>query len=290
MSQTSNLDGFLAYIRERERIRLLRLAGAPYPWTTDPILGQYKFTNVRRFHDRTTQRFWAQYQLHARAHQSVALYNCGVYRYHGTISFMEQFGWQEQHDTEYMIDLARKMLAEGKQVYTGAYIVTNGGRVGFKESVVAEFLKALAEDAEYICHAMEREESWKTGFEHLILLPGFGGQGFMAKEVLQDYLLWRRAAGRRPLSDETSWTPVGPGARRGLNRLAGRPLRYQQKLSLFIGEIRDIWQKVDRAFDQMYGEHLTMHDLQFCLCEFDKYERVRLGEGRPRSRYVPTRQ
>jgi hypothetical protein len=26
-------------------------------------------------------------------------------------------------------------------------------------------------------------------------------------------------------------------------------------------------------------------DLQNCLCEFDKYERVRLGEGRPRSKY-----
>ena len=26
-------------------------------------------------------------------------------------------------------------------------------------------------------------------------------------------------------------------------------------------------------------------DLQNCLCEFDKYERVRLNEGRPRSNY-----
>ena len=25
--------------------------------------------------------------------------------------------------------------------------------------------------------------------------------------------------------------------------------------------------------------------LQNCLCEFDKYERVRLGEGRPRNNY-----
>ena len=32
---------------------------------------------------------------------------------------------------------------------------------------------------------------------------------------------------------------------------------------------------------------LTAHDVQFCLCEFDKYERVRLGEGRPRALYKP---
>jgi hypothetical protein len=30
---------------------------------------------------------------------------------------------------------------------------------------------------------------------------------------------------------------------------------------------------------------LHAQDLQNCLCEFDKYERVRLGEGRPRSNY-----
>ena len=30
---------------------------------------------------------------------------------------------------------------------------------------------------------------------------------------------------------------------------------------------------------------LHAQDLQNCLCEFDKYERTRLGEGRPRSRY-----
>jgi hypothetical protein len=32
---------------------------------------------------------------------------------------------------------------------------------------------------------------------------------------------------------------------------------------------------------------LTLMDIQNCLCEFDKYERVRLGEGRPRSYYKP---
>jgi len=29
-------------------------------------------------------------------------------------------------------------------------------------------------------------------------------------------------------------------------------------------------------------------DIQFQMCEFDKYERVRLGQGKPRSRYRPT--
>ena len=32
---------------------------------------------------------------------------------------------------------------------------------------------------------------------------------------------------------------------------------------------------------------LEMREIEHCLCEFDKYERVRLGQGRPRSKYKP---
>ena len=32
---------------------------------------------------------------------------------------------------------------------------------------------------------------------------------------------------------------------------------------------------------------LEMRDIEHCLCEFDKYERVRLGQGRPRAKYKP---
>jgi hypothetical protein len=32
-----------------------------------------------------------------------------------------------------------------------------------------------------------------------------------------------------------------------------------------------------------------MRDIEHCLCEFDKYERVRLGQGKPRAQYKPNR-
>ncbi len=36
-----------------------------------------------------------------------------------------------------------------------------------------------------------------------------------------------------------------------------------------------------------YMPELELHDLQFQLCEFDKYERVRLGQGRLKAKYRP---
>ena len=53
-------------------------------------------------------------------------------------------------------------------------------------------------------------------------VTGFGGSGFMAKEVLLDAIKWPSLAN---MVVDGDWTPPGPGARRGLNRLHGAMAR-----------------------------------------------------------------
>src|SRR4051812_20144728 len=43
------------FAAERQAIYERRLAGAPAPWTDDPILRNYRFTNVYRASDRVSQ-------------------------------------------------------------------------------------------------------------------------------------------------------------------------------------------------------------------------------------------
>src|SRR5262245_50253718 len=45
----------LDFIQEREAIRCRRAAGAAPPWTADPTLQTWSFTNVRREDDRVTR-------------------------------------------------------------------------------------------------------------------------------------------------------------------------------------------------------------------------------------------
>ena len=52
---TDPLDRFLDFIFEREEIRLRRAKGEPGPWTDDPILREWSFTNIRREDDRVTK-------------------------------------------------------------------------------------------------------------------------------------------------------------------------------------------------------------------------------------------
>ena len=82
--------------------------------------------------------------------------------------------------------------------------------------------------------------------------------------------------------DIMTWANPGPGAMRGLNRIFGRPLDSKQKKPLFIQEMRELLALLNNT-----PLPLEMRDIEHCLCEFDKYERTRLGQGRPRSRYKP---
>ncbi len=51
------INEFFAYARERHAIHLRRSSGAPGPWTEDPVLQAYRFCNVFRELDKTTEWF-----------------------------------------------------------------------------------------------------------------------------------------------------------------------------------------------------------------------------------------
>lgn len=126
--------------------------------------------------------------------------------------------------------------------------------------------------------------SWRATAHRLGALPGFGGTGFMAKEVLQDVMQTPVLA---HAVDRNTWCPAGPGAQRGLNRIFNRPVRQGIKESRALSEMITLFEEAkDRL--PVFMPTLELHDIQFQLCEFDKYERVRKGEGRPKSRYWPS--
>ncbi len=57
-----NLEVLLYWITERESIRRRREAGEPAPWTSDPVLRDYRFCNVRRENDAVTRHIAARWR------------------------------------------------------------------------------------------------------------------------------------------------------------------------------------------------------------------------------------
>ncbi len=292
MKSKTLIKEFLEFMKERERIRLAKEAGKPWPWTKDEIMQTYKFTNVHRRHDRTTRElvkeFYDKFTIYK---PEVILFNCAKFRWFGTTQFARRVGWTKKLDkkaVDHILKQATQMKRkEGLKIFTGAYIVTSGGVSMPKEKyVVQRVLAPFAKEAKNVSDVMLATRSWEAGYHELRKSSGFGGNGFMAKEVLQDALL---CAPFKKMKDKDSWTPVGPGARRGLRSVYGIKdnINEDRAIELCVG----LWEEVKGPWAKWAGntadaaDDLSAHDVQFQLCEFYKFMKVKTGRGRPRSIY-----
>ena len=281
---------FYWFMQQRERLRIRKEAGEPWPWTGDEILQKYKFTNVKRENDRTTK--WMRKNFtgqHANlSNKEETLFNCAFFRYFGTMEFAQAAGWQAMHSfakPSHRIKLkvlARDRMKRKERVFTGAYIITNQGLKKPKEEVVVDhFLLDFHKAAPSIIKVINETQSWEAAATAMRKIQGFGGSGFMTKEVLQDAL---HTPVFEKCMDLNTWCPVGPGARRGLNVLFNRPLKYRQKEELFLAEMKELYAQREQHWPEELC-NLDLHDIQFQLCEWAKYTKVQTGVGKPRSLY-----
>ena len=283
--ETQPFYNFLYWINQRHAIYCRKKEGLPWPWTEDKILQKYKFTNVFRELDKTT--VWMRENLtNPNAHHSYPLmiYNCAVFRMFGTMEMCEAIGgWQDIYNPRHLKRIARERLDNKQKVFTGAYIITNQGKKDPKENIVVdEFLFAIW-DYRQLLSDIARRGSLQQMHQNLGKLQGWGGGGFMAYELVSDL---RHTPVLRDATDINTWANAGPGAKRGLNRVFGRPLKFASSKHGWNEEMKKLLLKVN-ALKHSYVPTLEMREIEHSLCEFDKYERVKNGEGKPRSIYQP---
>src|SRR5262245_23903606 len=207
---------FYDYMRERERIRLRKEAGAPPPWTKDPVMQETYLTNVKREHDRTTVQLRSIYEAHKIAPPVQHLLNCAIYRYFGRHEFAQAVGWQETFNPSHINAVVEERQAQGLPVYTGAYMVhaTPGDRRP-KHVQVGGFIGGVWRVRDELCRIATQTNSWERFARRLQQVEGFGA--FLAKEVTLDTFftpIWPK-----PPRDLNTWTGIGPGARRGVARV-----------------------------------------------------------------------
>lgn len=279
----SSIGRFLEFMMNRESMRLKKESGASWPWTDDPILQEFRFTNVKREHDRTTRwmrKHWTGQNLYASSGEII--FNCALFRYFGTIQFASAVGWQSRWDPASIVSSAELQIRRGEKIFTGAYIIPTLGVKEPKHRVVVErILTPLWFSREELGHLARNTKSWRAVGQRLMQQKGFGGTGFMAKETLQDAM---QTPALGDAIDRNTWCPIGPGARRGLNRVFGRPTKFHQPFDRSLADLMILFE-VATAQLPYWMPALELHDIQFQLCEFDKYERFRLGEGRPKAKY-----
>ena len=86
--------------------------------------------------------------------------------------------------------------------------------------------------------------------------------------------------------DQFTWANAGPGAKRGLNRIHLRDLKKGMNQQVANTEMQLLLAEAPKyCKPHVPIARVDMRTIEHSLCEWDKYERVRLGQGTPRSRY-----
>lgn len=272
----------------------------------DPIFQQYRFCNVFRELDRVTA--WIRYNIRRKyadhRHLWLMLAIARYINWPETLQYLIETAyegaWPGDEGLEFDPETLGRALDEwskrGNKVYTGAYMIraeSNPKAEWYnwtKQQYIARIVigrlwedrhewEAILEDQPE--GGLTMEAVW-TRFQH----PRYIGWGpFMAYQVCVDM---RHTHYLRGAPDIQTWAAVGPGSRRGLNRLAGRPVDFNLSQEQGLDEMRAIYEAQD-AYRAPWLPRVDLSDIQNCLCETDKYLRVKLGEGRPRAQYVPGR-
>jgi len=144
---------------------------------------------------------------------------------------------------------------------------------------VAALLTTMWDNRERLCRIVHG--TLAQSHRKLMACQGLGS--FLAAQVVADI---KYVEPLRSAADWWTWAASGPGSKRGLNRDLGRRVKDPWTESEWFRQLQLLHQEI-RPLIRSAMPKLQLHaqDLQNCLCEFDKYERVRLGEGKPRSQY-----
>lgn len=270
---------FYHWIAERENCRIGRERGLPKPWSPDPILQSYRFCNVRREDDTVTkwihQNWLGRYE--GRVPSVFMVLAMIVARTVNSIDTLTEIGFPNHMDYDGWRENARSLMKRrrlnGLQVWTGAYLVSTNGHSMDKIDYIIDRVWTP-----FIKNARPPFDGEQLQSYHKYLMHYDGLGSFMAGQVIAD-LKFCNVIGAAP--DHHSWAPIGPGSKRGLNRYYGRPLEKGIKDAQVLEELQEVQKQVQLRL----GLDLAVHNIQNCFCEYDKFMRVKLGEGKPRSTY-----
>lgn len=283
-----NLSGeqpwFFHWIVERERAREGRENNLPKPWTDDKILQQYRFCNVSRADDTVSKWINDNWMVPYTDHQDIVFAMC-VARLFNRVTTLELIGYPDftKHDfegwKEYTRGELKKHREAGNKIWTGAYLVSTNGHSMDKIDYILD--KVLTPIHKSMTGTDWKQFSGSLSKFHEMLMKFDGMGSFMSGQVVADL---KYTSVLKDAEDWNSWAAIGPGSKRGLNRYLGRDLTKSFTNELFLKQIGMVQLQVRK----IVGLELHAQDVQNCFCEFDKYVRVKNGEGKPRSSYRGT--
>ena len=269
-----------AFIKERHAIYIRRAAGQPKPWTRDPILQQYRFCNIYRELDAVTQWIAANWRKPHKADTHL-WFAMVVARLFNSPETLQAIGYSVPWQPSRVKKILHERQDVGLRNFNTAYMVATNGCVMNKIEYLAQYvLEPLWRDRKKI-NAVYSTCNTLAWF-HRLLMQYQGLGSFMAAQVVADL---KYVQPLHSATDWWMWAASGPGSRRGLNRVMGYEVNAPWNEATWYLNLMTLKAAIDPLVAKAGMPPIHAQDLQNSLCEWDKYERTRLGQGRPRQLY-----
>jgi hypothetical protein len=282
-----NLTGdFWRFTYERQRIWWRRSQGLPHPWTEDPVLQRYRFTNVHRELDTGTQVL--RTALSRDASLTDKVYNCMLYRVFNNVRAWRCIGWSTVQTQREDFALLRAYHEAGNPVFTAAWVISpltsfpGHDRLAKVEWAVRQW------KPEHLVTRLSYARSLRD-VHQLLSKQRLMGQ-FTAFQVALDltyvfktlsddeWVLTYSSAGKKAKAE---YADAGSGAALAALGQTTHELRDHQDEALSALGLR--WSDV--AWSEK--PRCTLADVEHTLCEFNKYQRILAGHVKGARSYAP---
>jgi len=288
-----NRDLFYYYMAERYNIWRRRfLKKKPPPWTKDPILANYQFTNVFRHLDRNSQWLYRSISEDREAGKKVSKQEIAwrviLFRLINRIETFEDLGgmpFRKKFDITKFCKRLRELKESdgGRSVFTSAYITcqcsNKRDRIGNFEEMMGGICERWPEVWAVIGGATSFKEAY-TGLKRFYGLGQFNAYDLSIDLCVLDIF---------PNEWRDSFAHAGPGCRVGIDGIwPYGTIDYTEAMEI----LRDNQDKYFKHACKVYGikwrgPRLMLHDIEFNLCEVSKYYKMKLKVGKQRMKFSP---
>jgi hypothetical protein len=266
----------------------------PAPWTDDPVLSEYRFTNAYRASDRVSQ-----YLIRHVAYAGDCDFREVVFRVLLFKLFNRVATWKllkatfgdvrlSEFDVARYDQVMTRAFAAGTRLYSAAYIMPPADRGSTrKHTTHLRLLQRMVDDR--LPERLADCGSMATGFELLAAYRGLGP--FRAYQLVTD-LNYSSVLD----FSEMEFVKAGPGARSGIEKCFIDSGGYTAEDLIRWTADRQTEELTRRGLDfaDLWGRPLQLIDCQNLFCEVDKYARVAhpnasssSGRTRIKQRFAP---
>ena len=267
------LRTYWRFAAERQRVYHARLAGDPGPWTSDPVISQYRFTNAYRAADRVSQELISVAYRGPQTPDDLVL-RVLLFRF-----FNKPATWQvletafgeitmKTFNADAYSSVLDRVFSSGDRIYSAAYIMPpppfGAERKHRNHLLLIDHMMRSG-----VVGKLTAAASLRGVFETIAAYPSLGP--FLAYQLAIDLNYTTLID-----FDENDFVAPGPGARSGIIKcfpdLDG--LTPEDVIRWMADTQETQFEDYGLTFQDLFGRPLALIDCQNLFCETDKYARV----------------